>query len=186
MVEFALKVTIVIFITVIIIAPVKIFTEAAASVASTVAMALSWDKSLQQVALPTLPRHILPRSMPTRPIPMSPKPHALNWLQPDTIRIRNLILESRCIGQTIRPISHCLSLRDWRSNCLSLHLWSLMQRCFALDVRQSFVTAWRQLQHRPSLSAWLLSWDCETLCIYGFVTSDTLWYTGFKVRQLRP
>ena len=41
MVEFALKVTIVIFITEIIIAPVKIFTEAAASVASTVATALS-------------------------------------------------------------------------------------------------------------------------------------------------
>ena len=40
MVEFALKVTIVIFITEIIIAPVKIFTEAAASVASTVATAL--------------------------------------------------------------------------------------------------------------------------------------------------
>ena len=40
MVEFALKVTIVIFITDIIIAPVKIFTEAAASVASTVATAL--------------------------------------------------------------------------------------------------------------------------------------------------
>ena len=39
MVEFALKVTIVIFITEIIIAPVKIFTEAAASVASTVATA---------------------------------------------------------------------------------------------------------------------------------------------------
>ena len=42
MVEFALKVTIVIFITEIIIAPVKIFTEAAASVASTVATALCW------------------------------------------------------------------------------------------------------------------------------------------------
>ena len=41
MVEFALKVTIVIFITEIIIAPVKIFTEAAASVASTVATALT-------------------------------------------------------------------------------------------------------------------------------------------------
>ena len=40
MVEFALKVTIVIFITEIIIAPVNIFTEAAASVASTVATAL--------------------------------------------------------------------------------------------------------------------------------------------------
>ena len=40
MVEFALKVTIVIFITEIIIAPVKFFTEAAASVASTVATAL--------------------------------------------------------------------------------------------------------------------------------------------------
>ena len=40
MVEFALKVTIVIFITEIIIAPVKIFTEAAASVASTVATPL--------------------------------------------------------------------------------------------------------------------------------------------------
>jgi len=40
MVEFALKVTIVIFVTEIIIAPVKIFTEAAASVASTVATAL--------------------------------------------------------------------------------------------------------------------------------------------------
>ena len=40
MVEFALKVTIVIFITEIIIAPVKIFTEAAASVASTAATAL--------------------------------------------------------------------------------------------------------------------------------------------------
>ena len=40
MVEFALKVTIVIFITEIIIVPVKIFTEAAASVASTVATAL--------------------------------------------------------------------------------------------------------------------------------------------------
>jgi len=41
MVEFALKVTIVIFITEIIISPVKIFTEAAASVASTVATALT-------------------------------------------------------------------------------------------------------------------------------------------------
>jgi len=41
MVEFELKVTIVIFITDIIIAPVKIFTEATASVASTVATALS-------------------------------------------------------------------------------------------------------------------------------------------------
>ena len=40
MVEFALKVTTVIFITEIIIAPVKIFTEAAALVASTVATAL--------------------------------------------------------------------------------------------------------------------------------------------------
>ena len=40
MVEFALKVTIVIFITEIIIAPVNNFTEAAASVASTVATAL--------------------------------------------------------------------------------------------------------------------------------------------------
>ena len=40
MVEFALKVTKVIFITEIIIAPVKIFTEAAASVASTAATAL--------------------------------------------------------------------------------------------------------------------------------------------------
>ena len=52
MVEFALKVTIVkkvtivIFITEIIIAPVKIFTEAAASVASTVATALAVDVTL--------------------------------------------------------------------------------------------------------------------------------------------
>ena len=43
MVEFALKVTIVIFITEIIIAPVKIFTEAAASVASTMATALGTE-----------------------------------------------------------------------------------------------------------------------------------------------
>ena len=42
---FALKVTIVIFITEIIIAPVKIFTKAAASVASTVATALGVPSS---------------------------------------------------------------------------------------------------------------------------------------------
>jgi len=47
MVEFALKV-IVIFITEIIIAPVKIFTEAAASVASTVATALSAEVLLDR------------------------------------------------------------------------------------------------------------------------------------------
>jgi len=47
MVEFALKVTIVIFITKIIIAPVKIFTEAAASVASTVATALTSQAALR-------------------------------------------------------------------------------------------------------------------------------------------
>ena len=46
MVEFALKVTIVIFITDIIIAPVKIFTEAAASAASTVATALQAQVTL--------------------------------------------------------------------------------------------------------------------------------------------
>jgi len=48
MVEFALKVTIVIFITEIIVAPVNIFTEAAASVASTVATALGGQSSGSQ------------------------------------------------------------------------------------------------------------------------------------------
>jgi len=48
MVEFALKVTIVIFITEVIIAPVKIFTEAAASVASTVATALKVQPKCQR------------------------------------------------------------------------------------------------------------------------------------------
>jgi len=60
MVEFALKVTIVIFITQIIIAPVKIFTEAAASVASTVATALYMAPKVRKSRLILFVEWLLP------------------------------------------------------------------------------------------------------------------------------